>query len=155
MNKVCLFLQILYNKIKIYSICLKINKEKIRRKFVCISSCTLALNVRGFSAQDRQMYILIVVLSCLETLKEQAHIHRQPSPPLPLFPTFSLFLIFRRGFHFFLSHSSSECKHTQASSSPSNLSRVETVASRWLGAVTVLCLVGSCRHLKPTGLRIV
>lgn len=46
----CLFLQILYNKIKIHSICLK-NKwgKKIRRKFVCISSCTLALNVRGFS----------------------------------------------------------------------------------------------------------
>lgn len=46
----CLFLQILYNKIKIHSICLKINGGKTRRrKFVCISSCTLALNVRGFS----------------------------------------------------------------------------------------------------------
>lgn len=79
-----LFLQILYNKVKIYSICLKINEEKIRKKSVCISSCTLALNVRDFSAQDRQMYILLVILSCLETLKERAHIHRhQPQPPTP------------------------------------------------------------------------
>lgn len=92
-------------------------RKKIRRKFVCISSCTLALNVRGFSAQDRQMYILVVVLSCSETLKEHIHRH-QPRP------TYFVF-VFRRGFNVFLSHSSSDCKHTQASSSPSHLS-VET-----------------------------
>lgn len=31
---------------------------------------------------------------------------------------------------------------------------IDTVTSRWLGAVTALCLVGSCRHFEPTGLRI-
>lgn len=102
----CLFLQILYNKNPQHLLKNKWGK-KIRRIFVCISSCTLALN--GRVSQDWQMYILVAVLSCSVTLKE--HTHARTLPPLDFI---FHFCFVSGGFNVFLCHSSSECKHTQA-----------------------------------------
>lgn len=105
-NFFCLFLQILYNKNPQHLLKNKWGK-KIRRIFVCISSCTLALN--GRVSQDWQMYILVAVLSCSVTLKE--HTHARTLPPLDFI---FHFCFVSGGFNVFLCHSSSECKHTQA-----------------------------------------
>lgn len=73
-------------------------------------------------SQDWQMYIMVVVLSCSVTLKEHTHMHGHYPPPLTFFSIF----VFQGVCNVFLSHSS-ECKHTQASSSSL---LIETVASR-------------------------
>lgn len=80
-------------------------------------------------SQDWQMYILVVVLSCSVTLKEHTHTHTHMHGHYPLDFIFQFF--FPGGgvgrSNVFLSHSSSERKHTQASSSSL---LIETVASR-------------------------
>ncbi|KAM7372247.1 hypothetical protein PAMP_009427 [Pampus punctatissimus] len=92
-------------------------------------------------SQDWQMYILAVIVELLSDFKG-THTHTD------IIPSLTLFLFVFGGFHVCLSHSS-EHKHTRALSSPSHLFLIETVTSRWLGAVTALCLVGSCRRLEP------
>lgn len=60
-------------------------------------------------SQDWQMYILVVVLSCLVTLKEHTHTCTDINPLDFLFH----FFFFQGVLNVFLSHSS-ERKHTQA-----------------------------------------
>ncbi len=86
-------------------------KKKIRRKFVCISSCTLALNVGGFSG------LANVHFGC-ELLSLKEHTHARTLPPWLFLPFFFFVCLFCRccccrsgGFNVFPGHSSSECKH--------------------------------------------
>ena len=57
-------------------------KKKERRKFVCISSCTLALNVRGFSGLANVHFGCgFELLSDFKGTHAHTHTHARTLPP--------------------------------------------------------------------------
>lgn len=120
-------------------------EKKIRRKFVCISSCTLALSVGGFSGPaDVHFGCGFDLLSDLKT-----HAQTYPAPRLTASPflTWRLYIFFfSRGFNVSHSHSSSETPmRTHAPAHFVDCKRHLHV----IGAVGLRCSVGSCRHWRP------
>lgn len=94
-------------------------------------------------SQDWQMYILAVIFELLSDFKG-SHTNTHGHHTL----LDSSFLLYGVIMSFSVIPLNTNT-HTQALSSPSHVLLIETVAPRWLGAVTALCLVGSCRHLEP------
>lgn len=134
-------------KIKLHSICLKINEGKIRKKLVCISSCTLALPIRGLTfLRTGKCKVSLWFYGTFSVTFTRTHMHGHYS-------LFDFILFFFLSFFFVIPPFWTNIRaRTRASSCPSLppvFCLVRSVTSWWLGAVTALCLVGCLEHLEP------